>query len=70
MAYVSLGSESLFSEEAYQEYIKQKELENPIPNLKLKNEEENTLDVALLKETDFTKLPEGKEILEAIRNFK
>ena len=67
MAFVAGGSESLFSEETYQAFVERK---SPFHNERLRGEDETIFDAALSPEADFTKYPEGKEILEAIRSFK
>ena len=67
MADVNGGSESFFSEKSYQEYVNQRSL---IHNERLRSEGETIFDVVLSEEADFTKAPEGKEILGAIRNYK
>ena len=67
MAYISGGSESFFSKDTYQDYIKQK---SSIHNERLRGEDETIFDAALSEEADFKKHPEGKDILESIRNFK
>jgi len=67
MAFVRGGDESFFSEETYQAFIKQKNL---IYNDRFRSDEETIFDAALSQEADFTKYPEGEEILSIIRNFK
>jgi hypothetical protein len=67
MAFVRGGDESFFSEETYQAFIKQRNL---IRNERLRGEDETIFDAALSEEADFTKHPEGEEILNAIRSFK
>jgi hypothetical protein len=67
MAFVRGGSESFFSEETYQDFVKQKSL---IHNERIRGDDETIFDAAISEEADFTKHPEGKEILEIIRNFK
>ena len=67
MAFVTGGSESLFSDETYQAFAERK---SPFHNERLRAEDETIFDAALSEEADFTKYPEGKEILEAIRSFK
>jgi len=67
MAFVSGGSDSFFSEETYQSFVKEKNL---IHNERLRGDDETIFDAALSEEADFTKHPEGKEILDVIRSFK
>jgi len=67
MAFVGGGDESFFSEETYQAFIKQKNL---IYNDRFRSDDETIFDAALSQEADFTKYPEGEEILSVIRNFK
>jgi len=67
MAFVRGGDASIFSEDTYQAFIKQK---NMIHNERLRGDDETIFDAALSEEADFTKYPEGEEILNAIRNFK
>jgi hypothetical protein len=67
MAFVRGGDESFFSEETYQSFVKQRSL---IHNERLRGDDETIFDAALSEEADFTKYPEGGEILNAIRNFK
>jgi len=67
MAFVRGGSESFFSEETYQAFVKGKKL---IHNERLRGDDETIFDAALSPEADFTKYPEGKEILDVIRSFK
>ena len=66
MAFVRGGSESFFSEETYREYVLKKSY---VHNERLRGEDETIFDAALSKEADFTKFPEGKEILDAIRSY-
>ena len=67
MAFVRGGDESFFSEETYQTFIKQRNL---IYNDRFRSDDETIFDAALSAEADFTKYPEGEEILNVIRNFK
>ena len=67
MAFVKGGDKSFYSEETYQTFIKQKNLIN---NDRLRSEDETIFDAALSEEADFTKYPEGEEILSVIRSFK
>jgi hypothetical protein len=64
---VNGGSVSFFSEETYQAFLKH---QNSLLNERLRGEDETIFDVVLSEEADFTKHPEGKEILEIIRNHK
>ena len=67
MAFVRGGDESFFSEETYQNFVKQRNL---VINDRLRGEDETIFDAALSEEADFTKYPEGEEILNAIRSLK
>ena len=67
MAFVCGGETSFFSEETYQAFIVRK---NHLHNERLRSDDETIFDAALSEEADFTKYPEGEEILKAIRNFK
>jgi len=67
MAFVSGGSKTFFSEETYQAFVKEKNL---IHNERLRGDDETIFDAVLSEEADFTKRPEGKEILDVIRSFK
>jgi hypothetical protein len=66
MADVNGGSTSFFSEETYQAFLKQKK--TPL-NERLRGDDETIFDAALSEDADFTKHPEGKEILEVIRSY-
>jgi len=66
MAIVKGGNASFFSEETYQAFIREKNL---IHNERLRRDDETIFDAALSEEADFTKYPEGKEIIDVIRNF-
>jgi len=65
MAYVRAGSASLFSEESYLAYSKQK---YDVTNERLRDEDVTFFDAMLSEEADLTKTPEGMEVLEFIRN--
>ena len=67
MADINGGSTSFFSEETYQAFLEKKKI--PF-NERLRGEDETIFDAALSEEADFTKYPEGREILEAIRSYK
>jgi len=67
MAYIKGGDMSFFSEETYQAYVKERK---PIANERLRGEDETFFDAMLSEEADFTKIPEGHEILELIGNYK
>jgi hypothetical protein len=67
MAYVKGGSMSFFSEETYQTYVEQRK---PIVNERLRGENETFFDALLSQEADFTKIPEGQEILKLIGSYK
>ena len=67
MAGINGGSASFFSEETYQAYLKQQKF---LLNERFRDENETIFDVVLSEEADFTKHPEGKEILETIRDYK
>ena len=66
MAFVRGGDTSFFSEETYQAFVKQK---NRFHNERLRRDDETIFDAALSEEADFTKHPEGEEILKVIRSF-
>jgi hypothetical protein len=66
MAFVSCDSESFFSEKSYKSYLEQK---TSIHNERLRGEDETFFDAMLSEEADFTKTPEGREILEIIKGF-
>jgi len=67
MMEINGGSASFFSEEMYQAFLEQ---QGVVHNERLRGEDETIFDVALSEEADFTKHPEGTEILETIRRFK
>lgn len=67
MAYVKSGSESLYSEESYQAYLGKK---NHIANERLRDANETFFDAMLSEEADLTKTPEGREVIEFIRNYR
>jgi len=67
MAFVSGGETSFFSKETYKAFIERK---SQLYNERLRGNDETIFDAALSEEADFTKYPEGGEILKAIRNFK
>ena len=67
MAFVSGESASFFSEETYKEFVEQRIL---FHNERLRGKDETIFDAALSEEADFTKHPEGEEILKAIRSFR
>ena len=67
MKEISGGSMSFFSEETYKAYLKN---QNAVLNTRFRGEDETIFDVVLSEEADFKKHPEGKEILETIRNYK
>jgi hypothetical protein len=66
MADVNGGSESFFSKETCQAFLKQKKI--PL-NERFRGDDETIFDAALSEDADFTKHPEGSEILEAIRSY-
>jgi len=66
MAFIKGGEASFFSEETYLAFIEQRNL---IHNERLRGEDETIFDAALSDEADFTKYPEGGEILKVIRNY-
>jgi len=66
MAFIKGGNESFFSEETYQAFVKEKNL---IHNERLRGDDETIFDAAISEVADFTKYPEGKEIVDVIRNF-
>jgi hypothetical protein len=67
MAFVRGNDESFFSEETYQDFVEQRSL---FHNERIRGKDETIFDAALSEEADFTKYPEGEEILKAIRSFK
>jgi hypothetical protein len=67
MAFVRGDDKSFFSEETYKDFVEQRIL---FHNERFRGKDETIFDAALSEEADFTKYPEGEEILKAIRNFK
>jgi len=67
MALVKGGDASFFSEETYQAFLRKK---ISIHNERLRGDNETIFDAVLSEEADFTKHPEGEQILNAIRNFE
>jgi len=67
MAYVKAGSESLFSEESFLAYSKQRDV---ITNGRLRGEDVTFFDAMLSEEADLTKTPEGMEVFEFIRRYE
>jgi hypothetical protein len=66
MANINGGSNSFFSEDTYRAFLEQKK--HPL-NERLRGDDETIFDAALSEDADFTKQPEGKEILEVIRSY-
>lgn len=67
MSKVNGGSESFFSKETYQEFLLKQSF---VQNARSRGKDETIFDVVLSEEADFTKCPEGEEILKAIRSYK
>ena len=67
MAFVRGDDESFYSEDTYKEFIEERVLYH---NERFRGKDETIFDAALSEEADFTKHPEGEEILNAIRSFK
>ena len=67
MAFVRGSGESFFSEETYRDFVNQRVL---FHNERFRGKDETIFDAALSEEADFTKHPEGEEILKAIRSFR
>ena len=67
MAYVKGGETSFFSEETYQAYVEKR---IPLVNERLRGEDETFFGAMLSEEADFTKTPEGQEIIKLIRSHK
>jgi hypothetical protein len=67
MAFVRGGETSFFSEESYRMYI---ERDGSVFNERLRDKNETFFDAMLSEEADFTKTPEGKEILELLGSYK
>jgi hypothetical protein len=63
---ISLDME-FFTEESYQEFLKQ---QSPLVNKRLRGENETIFDALLSEEADFTKSPNANEIITAIREYK
>ena len=64
--WVSLDDE-IFTEESYQDYLKQQKERH---NEKLRREDETIFDALLSEEADFRKTPYGDEIVSAIQRYK
>jgi hypothetical protein len=58
--------ELIFSEKAYQKFLCKKQTIN---NKRIRPEGESIWDALASEEADFTKLPEGQEILETFRQL-
>ena len=67
MAFVRGDDVSFFSEDTYKDFVEQRVL---FHNERFRGKDETIFDAALSEEADFTKHPEGEEILNAIRSFK
>ena len=59
--------EEFFTEESYQEYLKE---QNERHNDKFRGDNENIFDALSSEDADFTKAPYGDEIISAIRRYK
>jgi hypothetical protein len=66
MAIVRADDEAFFSEDTYKDFVKERALYH---NERYRDKDETIFEAALSKEADFTKHPEGEEILKAIRSF-
>ena len=66
MAVINGGATSFFTEETYQAFLQK---QNYVHNERLRGENETIFDAALSEEADFTKHPEGAEIIETIRSY-
>lgn len=53
-----------FSQEAYEEFLRRKQIVN---NTRIRPDDESIWDVMLSEQADFTKLDNGQQILEAIK---
>jgi len=62
---ISLDME-FFTDESYQEFIKQ---QKPLVNKKLRGDDETIFDALLSEEADFTKSPDAHEIIKTIREY-
>jgi hypothetical protein len=58
--------ELVFSEESYKEFLNQKQTIN---NARIRPSDESIWDALLSEKADFTRLPEGKELLETIKHL-
>jgi hypothetical protein len=58
--------ELVFSEEAYQKFLHKRQT---ISNRRIRPDNVSIWDVLASEEADFTRLPEGQEILEAFRQL-
>ena len=63
MAFIKCGDKSFFSEETYQEYVKQNKF---ILNEKYRKEGETFFEAMLSEDADLTKTPEGRKILQFV----
>lgn len=63
---ISLEDE-FFSEETYEEYLKN---ENERHNDKYRDDNETIFDALASEEADFTRTPDGQKIITAIRSYK
>jgi len=61
------GDMDIFTEESYQEYLKQQSLRH---NDRLRGKDETIFDALLSDEADFMNTPQGNEIISAIRGYK
>ena len=67
MAFIRGDSTSFFSEDTYRAYMEQK---GSIFNERLRGKDETFFDAMLSEEADISRLPEGNEIIELIRDLK
>ncbi|MDR2965596.1 MAG: hypothetical protein LBU88_07455 [Treponema sp.] len=66
MAYIRGDSASYFSADSYQVYVDKK---GSVCNERLRGKDETFFDAMLSEEADISRLPEGNEIIELIRNL-
>ena len=68
MAFVRGEEASFFSEETYRQYLENRK--PTIHNERFRGEDETFFDAMLSEEADLTKTPEGREVIEFIRNYE
>jgi len=61
------GSESFFSEKTYKAFLEKK---NFVRNMRSRSKNKTIFDVVLSEEADFTKHPEGEDIVKVIRSYE